>query len=44
VSVPCGTDDDGLPIGVQFVGPPGHDGPVIAMAAAFERRRRQSIG
>jgi aspartyl-tRNA(Asn)/glutamyl-tRNA(Gln) amidotransferase subunit A len=40
VSVPCGTDAAGLPIGVQFVGPPGHDGPVIAMGAAFERARR----
>jgi aspartyl-tRNA(Asn)/glutamyl-tRNA(Gln) amidotransferase subunit A len=40
VSVPCGTDADGLPIGIQFVGPPHHDGPVIAMATAFERARR----
>jgi aspartyl-tRNA(Asn)/glutamyl-tRNA(Gln) amidotransferase subunit A len=40
VSVPCGADHDGLPIGLQVVGPPGHDGPVLSVAAAFERAHR----
>jgi aspartyl-tRNA(Asn)/glutamyl-tRNA(Gln) amidotransferase subunit A len=40
ISIPCGTDALGLPIGVQIVGPPHHDGPVIAMAAALERALR----
>ena len=39
VSTPCGRSISGLPIGVQFVGPPGHDGPVIALGAAFEHGR-----
>jgi aspartyl-tRNA(Asn)/glutamyl-tRNA(Gln) amidotransferase subunit A len=40
ISVPCGTDPSGLPIGIQFVGPPHHDGPVVAAAAALERALR----
>jgi aspartyl-tRNA(Asn)/glutamyl-tRNA(Gln) amidotransferase subunit A len=40
ISIPCGTDAGGLPVGIQFVGPPHHDGPVIAMAAALERALR----
>lgn len=39
LSTPGGRSMSGLPIGVQFVGPPGHDGPVIALGAAFERVR-----
>jgi aspartyl-tRNA(Asn)/glutamyl-tRNA(Gln) amidotransferase subunit A len=39
LSTPCGRSLSGLPIGAQFVGPPGHDGPVIALGAAFERER-----
>jgi aspartyl-tRNA(Asn)/glutamyl-tRNA(Gln) amidotransferase subunit A len=42
ISVACGSDAAGLPVGIQFVGPPYHDGPVIAMAAAFERALRAS--
>ena len=42
VSIPCGTDANGLPIGIQFVGPPHHDGPVVAIAAALERALRAS--
>ncbi len=37
VSVPCGTDDGGFPVGLQIVGPPGADAVVIAAAAAVER-------
>jgi aspartyl-tRNA(Asn)/glutamyl-tRNA(Gln) amidotransferase subunit A len=32
-SVPRGVDEDGLPIGVQIVGPPGADGMVLDVAA-----------
>ena len=39
VSTPCARSLSSLPIGVQFVGPPGHDGPVIALGASFERER-----
>ena len=39
LSTPCGRSLSGLPIGAQFVGPPCHDGPVIALGAAFERER-----
>jgi aspartyl-tRNA(Asn)/glutamyl-tRNA(Gln) amidotransferase subunit A len=36
VSVPCGVDPDGFPVGLQIVGPPGADARVIAAAAAVE--------
>jgi Asp-tRNA(Asn)/Glu-tRNA(Gln) amidotransferase A subunit family amidase len=39
LSTPGGRSMTGLPIGVQFVGPPGHDGPLIALGAAFEETR-----
>jgi aspartyl-tRNA(Asn)/glutamyl-tRNA(Gln) amidotransferase subunit A len=39
ISTPSGRSLSGLPIGVQFVGPAGHDGPVIALGASFERER-----
>lgn len=39
VSVPCGFDDDGLPIGVQIVGRHNADALVLSVAAAFERVR-----
>lgn len=35
-SVPCGFDDDGLPVGLQIVGRRGEDDVVLAAAAAFE--------
>jgi Asp-tRNA(Asn)/Glu-tRNA(Gln) amidotransferase A subunit family amidase len=38
-SVPCGVDPDGLPIGLQIVGPRFDDLGVLQMAAAFERIR-----
>ncbi|HET6816167.1 MAG TPA: amidase family protein [Mycobacteriales bacterium] len=37
VSVPFGTSSDGLPIGVQLVGPRGSDGTLLRLAAALER-------
>ncbi|RMD51837.1 Asp-tRNA(Asn)/Glu-tRNA(Gln) amidotransferase subunit GatA, partial [Candidatus Parcubacteria bacterium] len=36
ISVPCG-DDNGLPIGLQFIGPALGDGKVLQAAAVFEK-------
>jgi len=36
ISVPCGFTRDGLPIGLQIVGPPRHEASVLRAAAAFE--------
>lgn len=38
VSVPCGTDSLGLPIGVLVSGPPGTDARVLSMALPIEER------
>ena len=35
-TVPCGFDADGLPIGLQFVGPSFRDDVVLGMAAAYQ--------
>lgn len=37
ISVPGGVDKNGLPFGVQFVGPQGGDGRVLALAHAYQR-------
>jgi len=37
VSVPCGFTRDGLPVGLQLVGPAGEDALVLAAAEAYER-------
>lgn len=37
VSVPCGTDPDGFPVGLQVVGPPGADARVAAVVEEVER-------
>jgi aspartyl-tRNA(Asn)/glutamyl-tRNA(Gln) amidotransferase subunit A len=34
-AVPAGLDDDGLPVGLQVIGPPGADGRVLDVAAAL---------
>jgi aspartyl-tRNA(Asn)/glutamyl-tRNA(Gln) amidotransferase subunit A len=39
VSLPCGWSSDGLPIGLQIVGPWYADRPVLALAAHLERER-----
>ena len=36
VTVPCGFDGDGLPIGLQFVGPRYRDDIVLRLAAAYQ--------
>jgi Asp-tRNA(Asn)/Glu-tRNA(Gln) amidotransferase A subunit family amidase len=35
-SLPCGSDADGLPIGLQIVGPPFADATVLAVAEALQ--------
>ncbi|HTM37192.1 MAG TPA: amidase [Terriglobales bacterium] len=39
ISVPCGLTSEGLPIGLQIVGPSGHDARVLQLAFAFEQSR-----
>ena len=39
ITVPCGFAADGLPIGMQIIGPMHADAGVLAAAAAFERIR-----
>lgn len=36
VSVPCGSDSYGLPVGLQIVGPPFHDRLVLQLASVIE--------
>lgn len=38
-SVPLHWDDDGLPIGVQLIGPPGGDAPILRLSAQLESAR-----
>jgi amidase len=38
-SVPAGLDGDGMPVGLQIVGPPFGEERVLAVAAEIERRR-----
>jgi aspartyl-tRNA(Asn)/glutamyl-tRNA(Gln) amidotransferase subunit A len=37
ITVPSGFDKNGLPLGVQFVGPRGGDADVLALARAYQR-------
>lgn len=37
ISIPCGTDSAGLPIGLQLVGPPLSEGRLMQLAAVLER-------
>jgi amidase len=37
ISLPLHTTDEGVPVGVQLVGPPGRDDLVLALAAQLER-------
>ncbi|OYU47229.1 MAG: amidase [Rhizobiales bacterium PAR1] len=36
ISIPCGKDSLGLPVGMQIIGPVGSDWKVLAVAEAFE--------
>ena len=42
ISVPCGYDSRGLPIGLQIVGKPGGDATVLSVACEFERGHQDS--
>lgn len=42
ISVPCGLTSGGLPIGLQIIGPVGHDERVLQLAFAFERLRKNA--
>lgn len=49
ISVPCGFSKSGLPIGLQITGAPGAEGPVLALAHAYEKetewsKRRAGMG
>jgi aspartyl-tRNA(Asn)/glutamyl-tRNA(Gln) amidotransferase subunit A len=37
ISVPCGRTSEGLPIGLQIIGPMRHDARVLQVALAFEK-------
>ena len=37
LSVPCGLTADGLPIGLQLIGQPFQEAPLLAMAHAYEQ-------
>ena len=37
ISLPVGLDDNGMPFGLQIVGPRGGDAKVLAVAAALEQ-------
>jgi aspartyl-tRNA(Asn)/glutamyl-tRNA(Gln) amidotransferase subunit A len=37
ISVPCGFTEDGLPIGLQIIGPAGDEASVLALAHAYEQ-------
>jgi aspartyl-tRNA(Asn)/glutamyl-tRNA(Gln) amidotransferase subunit A len=44
VSFPCGLSDEGLPVGLQIIGPRGSDGLLLAVAAAFQRHTNDHEG
>jgi aspartyl-tRNA(Asn)/glutamyl-tRNA(Gln) amidotransferase subunit A len=48
ISIPCGFDPDGLPIGLQIIGRPWEEETVLRLAHAYEhatewRKRRSKL-
>ena len=41
LSMPCGVDSKGLPIGVQFIGDLFNENKILNMAAAYEKLRKE---
>ena len=37
ISFPCGLSDEGMPVGLQLVGPRGSDAVLMSIVAAFQR-------
>lgn len=44
LSLPCGFTSDGLPVGLQMVGPLRSEGPLLSYAAALERELALDLG
>ena len=44
ISIPCGATSQGLPIGLQIIGPPGEDAKVLRLASAYEQMTRPAVG
>jgi aspartyl-tRNA(Asn)/glutamyl-tRNA(Gln) amidotransferase subunit A len=40
ISVPCGFSSDGLPIGLQLIGPKWSEAKLLAVAHAYERSQK----
>lgn len=41
INVPFGSDSDGVPIGLQFIGPQKHDAQLLALAASLEEESNE---
>ena len=44
ISFPCGLSTDGMPIGLQLVGPRGSEALLLSLAAAFQRSSGHHLG
>lgn len=44
LSLPCGFTDDGLPVGLQMIGAPRGEGPLLSHAAALEAELALDLG
>jgi aspartyl-tRNA(Asn)/glutamyl-tRNA(Gln) amidotransferase subunit A len=43
ISLPCGVTSQGLPIGLQILGPPGGEAKVLRAAYAYEQAKKKEI-
>jgi aspartyl-tRNA(Asn)/glutamyl-tRNA(Gln) amidotransferase subunit A len=43
ISIPCGCDSEGLPLGLQIVGKPWDEGLVLHLAYRYETRTRRAL-